>query len=136
MDLTVSVMPLSGSDWCRPGDGEPSEAVRRRVMQCREIQERRYCGRECRTNGVVRAPFSEIAAHLSPEARSFLTRAADRLSLSGRALCKIVRVARTIADLSGDKKAALPHVAEAAQYRLPDFTRLAGSSGVDSKGGA
>jgi magnesium chelatase family protein len=114
-------MPLPGSDWCCSAEGEASDAVRKRVKRCREIQETRYRGRPCRTNGAVRAPFSEIVSNLTPEARSFLTRAADRLSLSGRALCKIVRIARTIADMSEDKKCALPQVAEAIQYRLPDF---------------
>ena len=123
IDLSVSVLPLGGSDWGGAGVGEPSEAVRERVRRCRKIQEKRYAGRPCRTNGIVRASFSELASHLSPEARSLLTRAADRLGLSGRALCRVARVARTIADLGGDRTTALPHVAEAIQYRLPNFTR-------------
>lgn len=126
IDLSVSVPPLGGADWCGTGGGEPSATVRERVIHCRETQEMRYAGRPCRTNGTVRAPFSELASHLSPEARSLLTRAADRLGLSGRALCKVARVARTIADLSGEKTAALPHVAEAIQYRLPDLARQTG----------
>ena len=123
IDLSVSVLPLGGADWSGAGGGETSQAVRERVMRCRKTQEKRYAGRPCRTNGTVRAPFSELASHLSPEARSLLTRAADRLGLSGRAICRVARVARTIADISGEKTAALPHVAEAIQYRLPDFAR-------------
>ncbi len=124
IDLAVTVLPLAGSDWCGPEGGEPSEAVRERVTRCRKIQAARYAGRPCGANGTVRAPFSELAARLSPEARTLLTRAADRLALSGRALCKVARVARTIADLAGEKTAALPHVAEALQYRMPDFSAL------------
>jgi magnesium chelatase family protein len=122
IDLSVSVLPMAGADWCGPASGEASAAVRERVRRCRNVQERRYSGRFCRANGTVGAPFSELASHLSPDARKFLTRAADRLSFSGRALGRVCRVARTIADLSGEKTVSLPHLAEAVQYRLPDFT--------------
>ncbi|MGE5699244.1 MAG: YifB family Mg chelatase-like AAA ATPase [Deltaproteobacteria bacterium] len=121
IDLSVSVLPMAGEDWGGAASGEDSATVRERVKRCRSIQERRFAGRACRANGTARAAFSELASHLSPEARSFLTRAADRLGLSGRALCKVCRVARTIADLAGEKSVSLPHVAEAVQYRLPDF---------------
>jgi magnesium chelatase family protein len=121
IDLSVSVLPMAGSDWCGSGKGEASASVRERVKWCRMAQEKRYAGNPCRTNGTARVSFSELVSPFSPDARSFLTRAADRLSLSGRALGKVSRVARTIADLSGEKMVALPHVAEAIQYRLPDF---------------
>jgi magnesium chelatase family protein len=58
---------------------------------------------------------------LTPEARGYLTRAAERMSLSGRSLGKVCRVGRTIADLAGEGRVALPHVGEALQYRLPGF---------------
>jgi magnesium chelatase family protein len=122
IDLSVSVLPMAGADWCGAAQGEPSAPVRQRVNRCRKVQESRYSGRPCRANGTVRAPLSELASHLSPDARAFLTRAADRLGLSGRALGRVCRVARTIADLSGEKSVLLPHLAEAVQYRLPDFT--------------
>jgi len=48
-------------------------------------------------------------------------RAAERLSLSGRSIGKACRVARTIADLAGDSRVGLPHVAEALQFRMPVF---------------
>jgi magnesium chelatase family protein len=121
IDLSVSVLPMAGSDWCGTGEGEATAPIRARVKRCRGIQERRYAGNPCRTNGTARASFSELVSLFSPDARSFLTRAADRLSFSGRAMGKACRVARTIADLAGDKTVALPHLAEAIQYRLPDF---------------
>lgn len=122
IDLSVSVLPTAGADWYRASSGEGSAPVRERVKRCRKVQENRYAGRACRANGTVLAPFSELSSHLSPDARAFLTRAADRLSLSGRALGKVCRVALTIADLAGERMVSLPHLAEAVQYRLPDFT--------------
>lgn len=129
IDLSVSVPPIAGSDWCGAGEGEPSAAIRERVRICRAVQEKRYAGNPCRANGTVPAPFSALVSRFTPEARSFLTRAADRLGLSGRALCKVSRVARTIADLAGERTVGYPHLAEAIQYRLPDYA-LAGEEGA------
>lgn len=126
IDLSVSVLPMAGADWCGDASGEASAAVRDRVKRCREVQGIRYAGRPCRANGTVRAPFSELSSHLSPAARSFLTRTADRMGLSGRSLCKVCRVARTIADLEGEKSVSLSHVAEAVQHRLPDLLQNGG----------
>lgn len=122
IDLSVTVPPMSGDNWSGSRTGEGSEAVRRRVAAGRAVQSARYAGRAARTNGAARLPFFEAASFLTPEAFSFLLRAADRMALSGRALGKVARVARTIADLAGEARVGLPHVAEAIQYRLPEFT--------------
>jgi len=119
IDLAVSVAPVAPEAWAGDAAGEPSETVRERVVVCRAVQEARYAERPQRTNGTVRASTQEMLRELAPEARAFLTRAAERLSLSGRAVGKACRVARTIADLAGERRVALPHVAEGLQYRLP-----------------
>ena len=120
IDLAVSVLPLAADAWSVDGAGEPSGGVRERVVACRAVQEARYEGRPHRTNGTIRASTSELLRELSPEARAFLGRAADRLSLSGRAVGKACRVSRTIADLAGERQVSLPHVAESLQYRFPE----------------
>ncbi len=121
IDLSVPVLPVAAEAWCAEGRPATSVEIRRRVDACRARQEARYSGRSFRANGTVRAPTTELLGGLTPEARQYLTRAAERLSLSGRALGKVCRVARTIADLGGDDRAGAPHVGEALQYRLPPF---------------
>ena len=134
IDLSVTVPPMSGSDWSGARTGEASGAVRMRVSAARAIQAARYAGRAARTNGAARLPFSEAASFLSPDAFAFLTRAADRMALSGRAVGKVARAARTIADLAGEARVGLPHVAEAIQYRLPEFNTEAGNSRPAARG--
>jgi magnesium chelatase family protein len=121
IDLSVPVPPLSTEAWSGQPRGETSAEVRRRVDACRLLQEARYAGRLCRANGTVRAGTAELLRELAPEARNFLMRAAERLSLSGRSIGKACRVARTIADLAGEPRIALPHVAEGLQFRMTVF---------------
>jgi len=121
IDLAISVQPVVVGAWSGEVRGESSEAVRNRVAACRAVQEARYAGGVFRTNGTVRFPTAELLRELTPEAAAFLLRAAERLSLSGRAIGKACRVARTIADLADERRAGLPHAAEALQYRLSGF---------------
>ncbi|MGE5189746.1 MAG: YifB family Mg chelatase-like AAA ATPase [Gemmatimonadota bacterium] len=133
IDLAVTVPPMSGDDWAGGKTGEGTRAVRARVAAGRAIQAARYAGRAARTNGAARLRFSEAAAFLSSEALALLVRAADRMGLSGRAVGKVARVARTIADLAGEARVGVPHVAEAIQYRLAEF---AAGNGKASPGAA
>lgn len=128
IDLSVVVPPLSGDEWCGGGAGEESAAVRKRVEACRTIQAARYSGSASRTNGTARITLREALGALTPEARGILGREADRNALSGRAIGKICRVARTIADLAGEKRVDRAHVAEAIRCRLPPFAAGAGNA--------
>ncbi|MCL1925513.1 MAG: YifB family Mg chelatase-like AAA ATPase [Syntrophorhabdaceae bacterium] len=120
IDLSVSVPPPESQVWSDQ-TGEPSATVRKRVEACRLIQETRYTGRANQANGTVGLSTAESLKELSSEARAFLVRAAERLSLSGRAMGKACRVGRTIADLEGKAEVELPHIAEALQFRVSLF---------------
>ncbi len=117
MHVTVGAVPVR-----ELGNGagrEPSAAMRGRVASAHAIQRRRYeklFGD--RTNAHV--PGRWLSAHtpISAEARSLLEVASDKLSLSARGYHRVIKVARTIADLDGDAAVQEPHVAEALRYRV------------------
>ena len=101
--------------------GEPSAAVRERVVRAREVQAARFAGTEgVHTNAMMNAAM--LREYCRPDAASaaLLERAMERLSLSARAYDRILKVARTIADLAGRETIAAADVAEAINYRSLD----------------
>jgi magnesium chelatase family protein len=99
---------------------EPSAAVRRRVVAARELQRARFAGRPFAVNAHV--PGREVRrwCRIDERGRRLLEAASDRLGLSARAYTRILRVARTIADLAGEREMTTSHLAEAIQYRSLD----------------
>lgn len=116
IDLQVRVQRQPAGELLgKAGSGEPSHVVRERVRLARERQlVRRPRGP---LNGSLSGPMLRRDAILPGAAVNLLEAAAERLHLSGRAIHRVLRVARTIADLEGSAGLELPHLAEALQYR-------------------
>jgi magnesium chelatase family protein len=89
------------------------------VARARKAQARRFDGHpEVRLNADAEGRLLEEVAEPDAEGRALLARVAERMGLSARGYHRILRVARTVADLAGDERVARPHVAEAVGYRL------------------
>lgn len=100
--------------------GEPSAAVRARVLAARDRQSARRTGARVNAN-LTGAELKKHAA-LDSAGRSLLERSADRLHLSARGFHRIIRVARTIADLAHAEAITTEHLSEALQYRFVERT--------------
>ena len=117
-DLRVEVPPVSYADLELPEGGESSAEVAARVARARAAQEARFAGSPARVNADAEGRLLEEIATPDAEGRELLGRVAERLSLSARGYHRVLRVARTIADLAGSETVRRPHVAEAVGYRL------------------
>jgi len=122
LDVHVGLPPVDVRSLVGGAEGESSANVRARVMAARQAQNAR------RAAGITRAacnaalPPRELAlvAPLDAASRKLVAEAVERLGLSARAFAKVVRVARTIADLENEDRVRAPHVAEAVQARIMD----------------
>jgi magnesium chelatase family protein len=118
-DLRVEVPPVAVDDLARASPGEPSRDVAARVARARQIQGERYRGRPgVGVNADAEGELLEAVAQATPAAQGLLGDVARKFRLSARAYHRILRVARTIADLEGSDTMERPHVSEAAGYRL------------------
>ncbi|QYK41196.1 MAG: YifB family Mg chelatase-like AAA ATPase [Paracoccaceae bacterium] len=118
-DLRVEVPPVAWRDLDLPSDGESSASVAARVAAARDRQSRRYADAPgVRVNAEAEGRLLEQVATPDAEGRDLLARAADRFGLTARGFHRVLRVARTIADLAGSDTVRRPHVAEAVGYRL------------------
>jgi len=118
-DLRVDVPPVAFADLDLPPTGDTSAQVARRVAQARKMQEVRFAGHPgLRVNADAEDALLEDIATPDPEGRALLTRAAERFGLTARGYHRLLRVARTIADLEGVAQVRAPHMAEAISYRL------------------
>ncbi len=118
-DLRVEVPPVAWRDLDLPASGESSAVVAARVARARKRQEARFADHPgLRTNAEAEGRLLEEIATPDAEGRELLARAADRFGLTARGYHRVLRVARTIADLDGSEAVCRPHVAEAISYRL------------------
>ncbi len=119
IDLRVEVPPVGFTDLDLPAPAEGSAEVAARVAAARDRQTARFAGTEgVRVNAEADGALLEQIATPDDEGRALLLRVADRFGLSARGYHRVLRVARTIADLDGSESVRQPHVAEAVGYRL------------------
>lgn len=128
IDLHVPVPRLSPAELVQMEDrgGEDSAAVRRRVEQARQVQRERWAAQGVQCNAELPERLVRRGLNLDPEVRPFLTETLGRLRLTGRGLSRILKVARTVADLEGTSSVGVSHVAEALAFREGQSSWTAG----------
>lgn len=124
IDLQVDVRQLTQDELLRAPDGESSAVIRRRVAIARKIQERRYrdCGYYC--NAQLDSRGLQTFCKLTAEEENLLRSAITRFKLSPRAFDRVLKVARTIADLAGKQNIGEDHLFEAITYRKSQLFEL------------
>ena len=121
IDLHVEVTPVAFSQLSSQQITEKSEAIRERVIAARKIQTQRYAENPgIYSNAQMGSRELKIICQLDEPAQILLKKAMERLNLSARAYDRILKVARTIADLGNDENIMTEHIAEAIQYRNLD----------------
>src|SRR5690606_6783350 len=122
IDLHVEAPALSVAELREGKPGESSAAIRGRVQAARDRQHARFAGTRISCN--ARMSHAQVRRHCAMDQAlgDLLQEAVERRSLSARAFDRILKVARTIADLAGAENIAAPHLLEAIQYRGLDRT--------------
>jgi len=117
IDLRLTIPRLTKDELLGASAGEPSSVVRDRVVAARERQRDRYAALRIVCNAHLPGPLARREALLSSGAERLLARAVEHMSLTGRGFDRVIKVARTVADLEGAERVARDHVAEALSYR-------------------
>ncbi|PTX54444.1 magnesium chelatase family protein [Litoreibacter ponti] len=119
-DLRLDVPPVAFTDLDLPASGDTSEQVAARVTAAREVQLERLRGHPgLRSNADVEGEVLKEIATPDAEGAALLTRAAEHYRLTARSYHRVLRVARTIADLEGSAQVGARHIGEAVSYRMP-----------------
>lgn len=120
IDIHVEVVPVSVAEMSSDRHEESSDEIRRRVMAARERQRERFAAAGIHTNAMMNSRMLRELSPLDRPSAELLERAMERLKLSSRAYDRIIKVARTIADLEGAAAIAPSHISEAINYRTLD----------------
>ena len=120
IDLTVHLNPVAYGDWNKPAEGETSAQIRARVITAREIQRKRFAGTPTTANAFMTQKQIKQFCTLPEGADRILEAAMRKFGLSARSLDKVLKTARTIADLEGKENIENTHLIEVLQYRPLD----------------
>ena len=120
IDLHVEVTPVGREEMASTTLAESSASIRKRVMRARKVQAERFASTGIHTNTMMSSAMLREFCPLTAESRTLLDRAMERLQLSARAYDRIIKVARTIADIEGAQDIAPTHISEAITYRSLD----------------
>jgi magnesium chelatase family protein len=127
IDLHVSVAPVAWSQIDEPARGPSSAELRARVNACRTLQQSRSGGEGFRTNAEIPDEALDRVVRATADARRLLGAAVERMGLSARAARRLLRVARTIADLAQEEETGPRALAEALSYRATELGSTSGS---------
>lgn len=119
IDLYVDVNEVEHASLLHGSQEEPSETIQNRVLKARERQQKRYSN-PLKHNSSLSNREVKQHAPIAAAAEQLLNQAAERLNISARSYMRLIKVARTIADLDGVDEIGVPHITEALQYRRPD----------------
>jgi magnesium chelatase family protein len=120
IDLTVNLNPVNYKDWQQKTEGETSAQIRQRVVKARETQKKRFENSSTTANTFMTVSEIKKYCSLPPGGGEILELAMKKLGLSARSLDKILKTARTIADLAGSEDIKKEHIIEVMQYRPLD----------------
>ena len=120
IDIQLEVAEVSYEEMRNPQKSETSESIRKRVIACREIQHERFKGTQIRCNAQMGVPEVRRYCTLDEAGHKLMQRVIDKLGMSARAHHRILKVARTIADMAQSEQISSRHLSEAIGYRTLD----------------
>lgn len=120
IDIQIEIKPVKYDDLSSRRPQEDSAAIAARVQRARDIQAARYKGTSVKANSHITSDIIADVCRMTPDAEDMLKRAFDNLGLSARAYDRILKVARTCADLDGSELLEKPHISQAIGFRSLD----------------
>jgi len=125
IDLHISIMPVDTAEFTDNQKNseflEPSEKIRQRVLSARQKQEARFADEPIHSNNQMKNSHIKKYCKLPKDVEQILTQAAAKFQLSARSYMKMIKVARTIADLDNSQEVSVAHMAEALQYKPKSY---------------
>ena len=119
-DIQVEVAPVEYEHLSSGAKEESSEAIRERVQAAREIQQKRFAGTDITCNAMITPDILHDVCPMTDEASVMLKNVFEKMGLSARAYDRILKVARTVADMEGEEVIGKSHIARAVQFRSLD----------------